>query len=48
MDNKDVIEKLKEQYEYHRTMMFKALGAIEVLGELQNKEKSDEKEEKDK
>lgn len=39
MDNKDTIENLKEQYEHHKVMMIKALGAIEVLEQLQVEEK---------
>ena len=38
------IETLKEQYEHHRTMMIKALGAIEVLEQLQKEEPDIEEE----
>ena len=47
LDSNKTIESLKEQYEHHRIMMLKALGAIEVLEELQAKENSiDEEEDK--
>ena len=39
MDNEKTIESLREQYEHHKVMMIKALGAIEVLEQLQVEEK---------
>ena len=44
MDNKDTIELLKQQYEHHKVMMIKALGAIEVLEQLQEEEPNIEEE----
>ena len=44
MDNKDTIESLKQQYEHHKVMMIKALGAIEVLEQLQEEEPNIEEE----
>ena len=44
MELDKTMETLKEQFEHHRMMMFKALGAIEVLEDLANKNE----EEKDK
>ena len=38
------IETLREQYEYHRTMMIKAQGALEVLEQLQKEEPNIEEE----
>jgi hypothetical protein len=38
------IETLREQYEYHKTMMIKAIGAIEVLEQLQQEEPTNEEE----
>ena len=48
LDNEKTLEKLREQYknfaeqeEYCKTMKLKALGAIEVLEQLELKEKED-------
>ena len=45
---KDTIKSLKEQYEHHKTMMIKALGAIEVLEQLQLKEEEKKPKKEDK
>ena len=46
LDNNKTIETLREQYEQHRIMMFKALGAIEVLEQLKAEEEKPKKEDK--
>ena len=48
MDNNKTIESLKEQYEHHKVMMIKALGAIEVLEQLEaEKDNPDQKPKKE-
>tara|TARA_Y100001938_G_C7744316_1_gene260824 strand:- start:18 stop:188 length:171 start_codon:yes stop_codon:yes gene_type:complete len=36
MTNEEVLVSLREQYEHHRAMMFKAQGAIEILEQLES------------
>jgi hypothetical protein len=45
LDNGKTIETLTEQYEYHKTMMYKALGAIEVLRQLDEEDVPDKEKE---
>jgi hypothetical protein len=47
LDNKDTIDALREQFEHHKVMMLKAMGAIEVLQQL-DAEKEDKPKKEDK